>query len=96
MFLPPSDTSPATLTVHVDGHPVRVRPGESAAAAVLALGLIPSRSSPVSGVGRAPYCMMGVCFECLLTINGIPDQRGCMVPVADGMVISRQLDRTGT
>jgi D-hydroxyproline dehydrogenase subunit gamma len=90
MFHPPRDSTDSVITVHVDGQPVRMRQGESAAAAVLAAGLVPSRASPLSGTGRAPYCMMGVCFECLMDIDGIPDQRGCMVPVSEGMVIRRQ------
>ncbi|MEO2044061.1 MAG: (2Fe-2S)-binding protein, partial [Nitrospinaceae bacterium] len=40
---------------------------------------------------RAAYCFMGICFECLLEINGQRNQQGCMIPVSDGMQIKRQL-----
>ena len=49
-----------------------------------------TRASALSGEGRAPYCMMGVCFECLMEINGEPNQQGCLVTVTEGMLIDRQ------
>ena len=47
----------------------------------------------MSGQGRAPYCMMGVCFECLMEIDGEPNQQGCLVIVREGMRIDRQLGK---
>jgi hypothetical protein len=52
-----------------------------------------SRTTPVTGAPRAPYCMMGVCFECLLEIDGEPNQQGCLVTVRAGMRIERQLGK---
>lgn len=82
--------TPEWITVEVEGQPVQVRHGDSAAAAVLAAGLLPSRHTPVSHSPRAPYCMMGVCFECLLQIDGCDNVQGCMTPVRPGMRIRRQ------
>jgi predicted molibdopterin-dependent oxidoreductase YjgC len=48
------------------------------------------RATPVSGSPRAPYCMMGVCFDCLMEIDGVPNRQACLVPVAEGMRIRRQ------
>jgi hydrogen cyanide synthase HcnC len=62
----------------------------TAAAAVL-IGNGITRTTPVSGSPRAPYCMMGVCFDCLMEIDGVPNTQACMVPVAEGMRISRQV-----
>lgn len=78
------------VEVEVDGQPIQVRAGDSAAAAVLAAGLLPSRSTPVNSSPRAPYCMMGVCFECLLEIDGMENVQGCMTEVRPGMQIRRQ------
>nr|WP_067290274.1 (2Fe-2S)-binding protein [Marinobacterium profundum] len=78
------------IQVTVEGQPVQVRPGDSAAAALLAAGQPAARTSAVSGDPRAPYCLMGICFECLLEIDGVPNVQGCMVQVADGMNIRRQ------
>jgi len=80
-----------TITVYVDGKPVSVSPHDSAAAAALHAGVGYTRTSPASGEKRAPYCMMGVCFECLLVIDGVPSCQACMVRVRPGMRIERQL-----
>jgi D-hydroxyproline dehydrogenase subunit gamma len=80
-----------TVTVYVDGKPVSVGSGESAAAAALHAGLGYTRTSPVTDEKRAPYCMMGVCFECLMVIDGVPSRQACMVTVAAGMRIERQI-----
>jgi NADH dehydrogenase/NADH:ubiquinone oxidoreductase subunit G len=47
----------------------------------------------VSGAPRAPYCLMGVCFECLVTVDGVGSRQGCLVPVREGMVIETQLGK---
>ncbi|MDH2291551.1 MULTISPECIES: (2Fe-2S)-binding protein [Cobetia] len=79
------------VTVYVDNQPVRMLAHDSAAAAVLAAGWLPSRTTPASGTPRAPYCLMGACFECLLEIDGVASQQGCMITVREGMHIHRQL-----
>jgi predicted molibdopterin-dependent oxidoreductase YjgC len=80
----------ATLTVTVDGAPVAARAGESVAAALLAAGKLRFRDTPASGAARGPYCMMGVCFDCLVAIDGAGNLPACMVPVRDGMAIETQ------
>ncbi len=80
----------AEVSFRVEGQPVTARAGESVAAAVLAAGLGPTRTTPVSASPRAPYCMMGVCFECLMVIDGQPNTQGCMTPVAEGMEVDFQ------
>jgi D-hydroxyproline dehydrogenase subunit gamma len=68
-----------------------VPPGASAAAAVLAAGFDSFRETPVDGSERAPYCMMGVCFDCLVEIDGVANRQSCMIEVRPGMRISRQM-----
>jgi len=80
----------AVVHILIDGVAVEARAGESAAAAVLAHDGGATRTTPVSGAPRAPYCMMGVCFECLMEIDGVANRQGCMVRVAEGMSIRRQ------
>lgn len=80
-----------SITVYVDGQPIKMQPYDTAAAAVLASELHYSRTTPISGSARAPYCMMGICFECLLEIDGLQNVQGCMTQVKDGMQIQRQL-----
>ena len=90
MFQLLPDTTAQTLTVIVNGETVTVPHGFTAAAAMLLCGESATRTTALSGEGRAPYCMMGVCFECLMEINGEPNQQGCLVTVAEGMHINRQ------
>ena len=78
------------VTVFVEGIAIRVDRGESAAAAALLAGAHGTRRSVVSGQARAPYCMMGVCFECLMVIDGVAGQQACLVPVREGMRIAWQ------
>ena len=66
------------------------RHGDSVAAALLAAGIAAIRDTPVSDVPRAPYCMMGVCFDCLVEVDGLGNRQACLTPVRDGMVVRRQ------
>ena len=78
------------VTIEFNGQPLRVPSGRSVAAALLASGVTPLRTTPVSGAPRAPYCMMGVCFECLVTIDGVGNRQGCLIAVAEGMRVETQ------
>lgn len=80
----------AVVRITIDGDAVEARAGESVAAAMLAHADGATRTTAVSGAPRAPYCLMGVCFECLVEIDGVPNRQGCMVRVADGMIVKRQ------
>jgi D-hydroxyproline dehydrogenase subunit gamma len=89
MFRELPEMAAATVAVTIDGRSLRVPATLTAAAAVLLHGGI-SRTTPVSGSPRAPYCMMGVCFDCLMEIDGAPNRQACLVSVAEGMRINRQ------
>ena len=78
------------LTIFIDGVPFEVPAGETVAAAVLASGIRYTRTTPVSNTPRAPFCLMGVCYECLMVINGLPNQRACRRYVVEGMRIESQ------
>jgi sarcosine oxidase subunit alpha len=86
--LPEADAPMVAVTI--DGRTERVRGGDTVAAALFSVGIETSRAADVSGAPRAPYCMMGVCFECLITIDGVGNRQGCLVPVAAGMRIETQ------
>jgi predicted molibdopterin-dependent oxidoreductase YjgC len=91
MFKRASQSEGHAVRLTVDGAPIVARQGDTVSAAMLAAGLgEPYRHTAVSGVARAPYCMMGVCFDCLVTIDGVGNRQGCLVPVQEGMVITRQ------
>jgi D-hydroxyproline dehydrogenase subunit gamma len=90
MFKRLPEAAGATLRLSVDGKEVEAREGDSVAAALLGAGIAPCRTTPVSGAPRAPYCMMGVCFDCLVTIDGVGNRQGCLVRAKDGMAVATQ------
>jgi predicted molibdopterin-dependent oxidoreductase YjgC len=80
-------TNTPTFHIHVDGRPLPAYEGQTVAAALLAGGWRVLRHTP-SGTPRGLFCGMGVCFDCLVTIDGVPDQRACMTLVRPGMEIA--------
>lgn len=80
----PEDARPS-VAIEVDGRTVKASAGDTVAAALLAAGITHFRSTPVTGASRGPYCMMGVCFDCLVTIDGAANRQSCLVTVRDGM-----------
>lgn len=84
------DGIPRPVAITVDGHPFEARAGDSVAAALLAAGRVATRGSAVSASPRGPYCLMGVCFECLVTVDGVASRQGCLVEVREGMRIETQ------
>ena len=86
--LPDADlATTATVPLTIDGKPFVAHAGDTVAAALLAAGQVAFRTSPVTGAARGPFCLMGSCFECLVTIDGFADRQACLVPVAAGMRI---------
>ena len=90
MFKRLPESARREVSITVDGAPVAAREGDSVAAALLGSGSLACRTTPVSGAPRAPFCMMGVCFDCLVTVDGIANVQGCMTRVRDGMRIEIQ------
>ena len=90
MFARRPDTARATVEITVDGAPFVAREGDSVAAALLAAGTVAFRAAPISGAPRGPFCMMGVCFDCLVEIDGRANEQACMTAVAPGMRIVTQ------
>lgn len=74
---------PAMLTLTINGRVLQVPAGISVAAAIARAGA-PFRQT-LAGPRRAPFCGMGVCFECRVRIDGRAQQRSCMLPVREGM-----------
>lgn len=76
-----------TVSIRIDGEPFEAEAGASVAAAVLQSGRLATRSSR-RGEPRGPLCGMGICFECRLTVDGVPNVRSCLLAVAPGMEIA--------
>lgn len=90
MFRRLHDDPRPEVTIHLDGEAVAAREGDTVAAAMLATDSGHTRTTPVSGAPRLPFCMMGVCFDCLMEIDGVPNRQACLVRVRDGMQVRRQ------
>ena len=90
MFRRLHDGAAPTVRITVDGRDVGAREGDSVAAAMLAAGFVGCRTTPITGAPRAPFCMMGACFDCLVTVDGVGSRQGCMVAVREGMAIVTQ------
>jgi D-hydroxyproline dehydrogenase subunit gamma len=81
----------AEIKLVLDGLPLACYEGETVAAALLASGLRRFRVAP-DGTPRGPYCGIGLCFDCLMEIEGQPGVRACQTPVRDGMKVAIQVD----
>jgi len=96
MFRPIADLAKdrgGELHFTFDGRPMTARAGDTVAAALLTNGIVACRETPVSDTPRAPYCLMGVCFDCLVVIDGVGNRQGCLIPLIEGMRIETQHGR---
>jgi predicted molibdopterin-dependent oxidoreductase YjgC len=78
------------LTITVDGSALAAHEGESIAAALIASGRRATRSTARTGEPRGYFCGMGVCQDCLVTVDGLPNVRACMTPVREGQRVETQ------
>ncbi|GAB3078839.1 (2Fe-2S)-binding protein [Micromonospora schwarzwaldensis] len=70
-----------------DGRPVPSDGQQTIAAALLAGGIRSWRRTRLGGRPRGVFCGIGVCFDCLVRVNGVPAQRACLVPARPGDVV---------
>ena len=82
-----------TVEIVINGEKVLAQANDTVANAILLSGSKAFRHTPISGSLRAPYCLMGVCFECLVQVNGTSNVQGCMTLVEPGMQITTQSGR---
>ena len=74
----------------VDGATLSAFEGETVAAAILAAGRRLLRQTARRGEPRGIYCGIGVCFDCVMTIDGRPNVRACQTPARAGMRVESQ------
>lgn len=87
------NTPEPTVTITINNQKYTVSAGISVAAAILMStdNFCFCKSRPQDGIeqqSRGPHCLMGVCFDCLAQINGVPDRQTCLVTVENGMEVS--------
>ncbi|MFV0132651.1 (2Fe-2S)-binding protein [Streptomyces sp. HMX87] len=78
------------FTVTFDGREIEALPGQTVAAALWAAGVTSWHTTRGTGRPRGVFCGIGVCFDCLVTVDDRPNQRACLVPVRPGAVIRTQ------
>ncbi|RIQ22525.1 (2Fe-2S)-binding protein [Jiangella rhizosphaerae] len=79
-----------------DGRHVPFADGQTVGAALVAAGVRSWRTTRREGRPRGVFCGIGVCFDCLVTIDDVPNQRACLAPAtADSIVRSQEGDGRG-
>lgn len=84
------DTAGEPVAFTFDGERVEARAGDTIAAALIAAGIDATRRSAISGTARGPYCMMGICYDCLVAVDGTPNRQACVTMVHEGLVVETQ------
>ncbi|MFI1912309.1 (2Fe-2S)-binding protein [Nocardia sp. NPDC020380] len=90
----PPDSDPVgradrPLTIVVDGAEMQGVSGQTLASVLLAAGRSHWRTAP-NGTPRGVFCGIGICFDCVATVNDVPDIRLCRRPARDGDTIATQ------
>ena len=75
-----------TITIYVNGRPFPANDGDSVAAILLKQGITAVHAAS-DGAARGPYCMMGVCFDCMITCEDGRIEQACQTYVKDGMKV---------
>ncbi len=80
----------AQLEFTFDGEPLHALPGQSIGGALIMAGRRSWRRTRISNRPRGLFCGIGVCFDCLVNINGRPNQRACAIQTEPGDVVTTQ------
>jgi aerobic-type carbon monoxide dehydrogenase small subunit (CoxS/CutS family) len=78
----------ADLTFTFNGEKVSAIPGQTIAAALLQNEISAIRTTRFEGQPRSIFCGIGICFDCVVTVNGITNQRSCLIEATDGMEVT--------
>lgn len=84
-FRPLETVERDTVEFEFDGRRIQAPRGISVAAALLRTGNVACRVTPTGQALRGPHCMMGVCFECIVEVEGLGAQQACMLEVSPGL-----------
>jgi predicted molibdopterin-dependent oxidoreductase YjgC len=76
-----------TVRFWLDGEPCSAPEGQSLVAALVRHGVWQMSRNPVTGGARGPHCGMGVCFECVVSVDGSHGVRSCMARVREGLQV---------
>ncbi|MBF4550220.1 proline dehydrogenase [Pseudoclavibacter sp. RFBG4] len=85
-----SERADKPVRITVDGETVEGLEGQSIAGVLLGSGRVSWRETAVAGKPRGLFCGIGVCFDCLVTVDGVPDVRACQRRACEGDEVSSQ------
>jgi hypothetical protein len=85
------DEAAVRFEISFDGRAVPARMGWTIGAALTAAGIRSWRTTRVEGSPRGLFCGIGVCFDCLVTVNGASSLRACLLPAQPGDVVTTQM-----
>ncbi len=74
----------------LDGRPIPFRDGQTVGGALVGQGILAWRSTRLEGRPRGLFCGIGICFDCLVVVDGVPNQRACLVAARSGLTVSTQ------
>ncbi|MFI8521726.1 (2Fe-2S)-binding protein [Streptomyces sp. NPDC085481] len=80
----------ATYSLTFDGTELPVQAGQSVAAALWSAGILAWRTTRDGDAPRGAFCGIGQCYDCLVTVNGRPNQRACLIPARPGDTVTTQ------
>lgn len=83
--------APRPITVSVNGEPVTGVLGQTLAGVMLASNILAWSTTPIHHRPRGMFCGIGVCFDCLVVVNGQRDVRACQRRASDGDVVEFRL-----
>jgi predicted molibdopterin-dependent oxidoreductase YjgC len=78
------------IALTFDGRPISAQAGDSVGAALTRAGVRSWRTTRHRGRPRGLFCGIGVCFDCLVTVDGVADQRACLAAVTEGLDVRTQ------
>jgi 2Fe-2S iron-sulfur cluster binding domain len=77
-------------TFTFDGRDIAFLTGQTVGAALISSGIYRWRTTRKQARPRGIFCGIGVCYDCLITIEGLPNQRACLVPARPYMSVTSQ------
>lgn len=79
-----TDGTPPVSSLDFDGSPVQFTPGQTIGGALAGAGIVSWRTTRRDHAPRGLFCGIGVCFDCLVTVDGVRSQRACLVEACEG------------
>jgi predicted molibdopterin-dependent oxidoreductase YjgC len=74
------------IHIVIDEEAIVAYEGETVATVLLTSGRRAFRHT-ATGEPRGIFCGIGLCYDCLVTVDGVSNVRACVTPVREGMKV---------